>query len=679
MKRIMTFVAGAILGMAILVSGQDPLARWPAGLPRPGEESRIDEVLRRKAAERPSELQRVVLWTDDTAKAWAAAESAGLRHPRESMGWVDGFADAAILAHLELDPRLSFVQAPPELRVMGTPSTMGDGIPLTGAPVLHNLNHKGQGVKVCVIDVEFGQFTNALTNALANAPGGITTQSFVPQAGGGTLPFEATGAGNHGTSCLKIVHEMAPGAQLYAARVSTRQDLAQATAWALGQGCKIISASIGWERGNFWSTAGEAAYTPVQAIHLAGGLPVFAAGNEAQRHREGVFTDANGNGYMDFGAGDDLPIEVSFTGATKDVTIQLSWDGFPTTPVDYDLELWKVEAGPTGSSSTLLAQSQLRGNVPPMETIHATLAAPTTATFYNVRVKLFNLPAGTEHRRLKIFVGGAVIAPAFRHVAGSLSIPACLPEAFAVGALHVADWPNGPVASYSSWGPTEFDLTRSKPEMVAPSGVTDPWYGTFHGTSAATPHVAGAAALLQQAEPDTVLPARAGALRSLVLGYARGDGLLLPINPYAYGQGRLSLPGFVPSGYTGSCIAVPAVPQPGQAFTIFVTGGIPFAPLTVMVDLLHMQTGSALLPIPMLDLAVHGIPQNMLALFDGLGIGWAFGGGAGGPTWFDGAGVWSLPFNRPMPGISLNAIRLQAIWLSPMGVPQIATPLVGDL
>jgi subtilisin family serine protease len=581
----------------------------------------------------------VVFWTNAPWRPADVARDLGLTEVRGLDDWIAGEADRDALRRLVSDARIRFARPP----FRAVPAS--DGVPLTGAPAQHALGNQGGNTKVCVIDPEFGQFSNAIASGYI--PANVITMAFGPTA------FDT--GGNHGTSCLKVVHEMAPQAQLYAALIYYDIDVQLAANWAISQGCQITSGSFLMTLGNYWGQAGDVVQAGVSSLNAAGVLPVFAAGNQAARHQDGTYADVNLDGYMDWGVhGDSLPVNMA--GGWN--YFALTWNAWPATAIDYDMEIID------GGGNVVLASTNVQsGTQPPYEDISWSQGA---LSGMRLRIKLMNLPPGAQHPQLNLHLFNSASFPAnARKRAGSIGLPAAIPETLAVAALHVTDWPNGNSASYSSFGPCFEDPSLAKPEITAPSAVMDPYYGTFAGTSAACPHVAGGAALFLALEPG--LSGIPGALKSFVLAHADASGLPTGNQPFEFGLGRLTLPPTLRNGYAGACTLAPPTPAPNEAFSINVIGGQPFAPVTLVVD----PIASA--PLPFGAAAIHVGSPLAFPILDGLGV---FGGPAGLPT-LDGAGAISIPIVRPAVPLGIFGIRVQAGWIV-LGVPTVSTPAVLD-
>jgi subtilisin family serine protease len=119
--------------------------------------------------------------------------------------------------------------------------------------------------------------------------------------------------------------------------------------------------------------------------------------------------------------------------------------------------------------------------------------------------------------------------------------PGAYASAFAVGATDSADL----IADFSSRGPTSDGRVKpdvSAPGVSIPSAWLDGTYATADGTSMATPHVAGVAALLWSANPALVgdLAATQAIITSTTLGLTSmecGDAPdAIPNNVYGWGR-----------------------------------------------------------------------------------------------------------------------------------------------
>jgi hypothetical protein len=141
--------------------------------------------------------------------------------------------------------------------------------------------------------------------------------------------------------------------------------------------------------------------------------------------------------------------------------------------------------------------------------------------------------SATQNHQMEIYSSHS-LNPAI--ASSSLTSPADAASAFAVAAIDYMNWITGPQEPFSSQGPANDG--RTKPEISGPDGVSTYSYGAnnFFGTSAASPHVAGAAALLLSKNPSYSVAQLWSALTSsaIDMGSAGQDNI--------YGFGRLSLP-----------------------------------------------------------------------------------------------------------------------------------------
>src|SRR5262249_19545775 len=204
------------------------------------------------------------------------------------------------------------------------------------------------------------------------------------------------------------------------------------------------------------------------------------------------WVDANANGYLDFGPGNDTN---SFELQNGEVVRGfLKWDEWPIAKSDFDLGLYSETNKLLASSTTVQSGSQ-----PPREALMYVnvTGAPQIVQWKIYGAKVLSTP------RLDLFSTSTYGEPLhYQTAAGSIVDPATSPNALAVGALC---WQNNSLEFYSSQGPTIDG--RTKPDISAQDSMSSVTYGPFDGscpsgfagTSAASPTMVGAAALVKQA------------------------------------------------------------------------------------------------------------------------------------------------------------------------------------
>jgi len=347
-----------------------------------------------------------------------------------------------------------------------------EGVGLIDASVYTSSGYGGQNIRVAIIDVGFIGLAAAQANN--DLPPAAITRDFTGTG------VEATDV--HGTGVAEIVYDLVPQAQLYLIKVSDLVDLENAKDYCIAQGVHVVNFSVGYPGANFTDGTGTACDI-VNRARFNGILWVNAAGNSAKRHYQDNWLDTNNDSWHEFAPGDQgNTIRLASAGP---VTIVLTWDSWPTTNQDYDLGLFDSAWNLVGASV-----NPQTGTQPPREWLSSTLPAGS----YHIIVAEWS---ASQHPELKIFTWYRDLE--YQTVAHSLVPPADATGAIAVAAIDQAYYDTGPQESFSSQGPTNDG--RTKPDISAPDGVSSFTYGTrgFFGTSASSPHVAGAAALVLSA------------------------------------------------------------------------------------------------------------------------------------------------------------------------------------
>lgn len=381
---------------------------------------------------------------------------------------------------------LETLAAHPAARRLRTPprphtQVVGEGIAKIGGAPWHSALTNGTGVEIAIVDIGFAGWQQLSDADLPENQ--VVTKDFCQD-----FTFDGD---EHGTAVAEIVHEVAPAAKLHLICVDTPTSLGEAKDYVVANDIPIVNHSVGWfnlSRGDGSGAAG----TPdaiVADARAQGVLWVNAAGNYAQVHWSGTYSDPDDDGWHNFGAG-DLGNQVTLSG---DGCVFLKWDDWPATDQDFDLFLARTSDDVIFESSEGLQD----GAQEPWEEFCYFGLAPDD---YYVAILS---DGATEPLRFDLFVIDAE-ALEYSTPGASLVEPATSAHALAVGAVC---FDNLALRNYSSRGPTIDG--RVKPDVAGPDGVSTVTYGAaddcdagFAGTSAATPHLTGAAALIKQANPS---------------------------------------------------------------------------------------------------------------------------------------------------------------------------------
>lgn len=388
--------------------------------------------------------------------------------------------------------------------------------------------------------------TGVKIGVLSNGVASLATSQGTGDLGPVTVLSGQAGSGDEGTAMLEIVHDLAPGAQLFFATADPDQaQFAQNIRDLRAAGCDIIVDDVIYldesplhdgQPPVSTSTMGliEQAVNDVTA---AGALYFSSAGNEGNLDDatagtwEGDF-NANGTPAVLAGAGPchnfgdgGQSVLVPF-GAGSDTPPVLHWSD-PLTASANDYDLYDLDAGLTQIFDASVDTQD--GDDEPFEGIFG-------GTFSGERLAVALFSGSQRFISLRIFGGTFAINTTGASHGHSQAAAAFSTAATPASTGFGPGEPNGPYPgvfsgtdvseTFTSDGPRQLfyqangslfgagvlagqGLIRQKPDITAADGISTSVTGfnTFFGTSAAAPHAAAIAALVKSAAP-AITPAQ---------------------------------------------------------------------------------------------------------------------------------------------------------------------------
>ena len=464
---------------------------------------------------------------------------------------MEAYVPVRSLAALNVIPGVLFVRSiiPPASAVTS------EGATVHNATNWNIEGYTGAGVKVGIIDTGFAGYYYLIGSDVP-APAGVRCYLAV---GVFTSDPEDCYAGdnNHGTAVAESLVDIAPNVTLYLANPSSWLDLASTAQWMVDQGVRVINHSVGWQwvgPGDGTSKLSGNPLSTVDSVVSQNVAWVNAAGNQGHATWSGTMADFDFDDLLEY-PDDGSEVNHVYLGPSHVNTFQLRWSDnwlSPSPVTDLDFYILNEDREVIWGSEDDQSVSGV-----PMETF-SYAAYSSGQHFLVIKRHSGPIPAWIE---VQAFDGESayVAAPYYRTFSHSITVPAesANPGLLAVGA---AAWNyTDMIELYSGRGPTRDG--RIKPDIVgADKAATVSWGYSFPGTSQASAHVAGLAALVIERYPSKTPAETASYLKSNA--FERGEAG--PDNTWGYGFAYL-----------------PSAPATKLAFIATPVEGLPGVPFQV--------------------------------------------------------------------------------------------------
>ena len=409
-----------------------------------------------------------------------------------------------------------------------TPAVTSQGTTIHRSPVWNTRGYTGDGIKVGVIDVGFTGYSALMGSEL---PSTVVARCYTAVGFFGSNLSSCESGTVHGTGVAEAIVDIAPDVSLYIANPISKGDLQSTAAWMVSEGVQVINMSLKWS----WDGPGDGTspYTdsPLHTVDSAvegGSVWVKSAGNGADGDNwYGAYSDADANGWLAFTSSSNL--NEIWLSAESSITVALRWeDNWYSSSSDLDLYLYDYDNGWVLLEKGNDVQDGSAGQ-DPYETI--TYNVLSTGWYY-LFVK-HTAGVAPEWFQLGVWSAQDLYVSVSDH---SISNPgdSSNPGMLTVGA---ANWATpSTIETFSSRGPTMDG--RIKPDIVGVDRGDSVSYGLggFAGTSQASPHLAGLAALVRERFP-TYTPQQ---VATYMKDNASGIGTV-PNSTWGYGLAQMPL------------------------------------------------------------------------------------------------------------------------------------------